>query len=236
MKKDINVIELKNIKYTYKDSLMSFNLKIKKGEQILIFGPSGSGKSTLLNLIAGFIRPNSGDIFLNKKHANNLTPSNRDIAMLFQEHNLFSHLNIKQNIALGISPKLKLNEKDIENLENIAHKMQIFNKLKNFPDELSGGQKQRTALARALLQKKEILLLDEPFSALDPKLRKQMFSLINEISKEFELTTLIVSHQIDESIEKNQRCLAIINGKIAFDGAFTKLLENKEISKKLGII
>lgn len=229
------MIELKKVEYFYQDTFMFFDFKIEKGEEVLIFGPSGSGKSTLLNLLAGFIKPNSGEIFLNGEAASSLLPWQRNIAMLFQENNLFSHLSVKDNIALGISSKLQLTKQDEERLKIMAEKMQISEKMKNFPHELSGGQKQRVALARALLQDKKILLLDEPFSALDPKLSQEMFLLIHEISQEFSLTTLMVSHKIDDKISKTQKCLVIYEGKNIFLGSFGELLKDAELSKKLGL-
>lgn len=229
------MIELRKVEYFYENSFVTFDFKIEKGEELLIFGPSGSGKSTLLNLLAGFIKPNSGEILLKGKIANSLLPWQRNIAMLFQENNLFSHLSVKNNIALGISSKLKLSKEEEKKLELMAKRMQIFEKLKNFPHELSGGQRQRVALARALLQDKKILLLDEPFSALDPKLSQEMFLLIHEISQEFSLTTLMVSHKIDDKIPKKQKCLVIYEGKNIFLGSFEELLSKEELSKKLGL-
>lgn len=151
---------------------MRFTLAVERGERIAVLGPSGAGKSTLLNLIAGFLPPASGSIDIDGQPHTHTPPARRPVSMLFQENNLFNHLTIRQNIALGMHPGLKLNAEQTAHLRAIAEQMGIDAMLERLPGELSGGQRQRAALARCLVRKQPVLLLDEPFSALDPALRR----------------------------------------------------------------
>ncbi|MDU7693439.1 MAG: ATP-binding cassette domain-containing protein [Helicobacter sp.] len=193
---------------TLKRHNVHFNLHIKSNEKIQIIGQSGAGKSTLLWLIAGFLRPDSGKILLKDCDVTNMPPNKRDISILFQDNNVFLHLSVLQNLALGLEPNLKITTKKLNEIEHIAQKMGINKLLHKKPDEISGGQKQRVALARALLQNKSILLLDEPFSALDSALRLELLELVKEIS--INKTLLIVSH--DEA--KLDKTIQIYEGRV----------------------
>ncbi len=138
-----------------------------------MLGPSGAGKSTLLNLIAGFLPPASGSLRINGEVHNATPPAQRPVSMLFQENNLFNHLTVRQNISLGIHPGLKLSREEQAQVAAMAGQMGIDALLERLPGELSGGQRQRAALARCLVRQQPVLLLDEPFSALDPALRQE---------------------------------------------------------------
>ncbi len=203
-----------NIQFNYANLAMHFVLSVKKGEKIALVGASGAGKSTLLNLIAGFESPKSGSIFLNGQDCTFLSPAQRPVSMLFQENNLFTHLNVAENLALGIKPSLKLNaqEKDAVLQASQAVGLEAF--LTRKPSELSGGQKQRVALARCLLRNQPILLLDEPFSALDPNLRQEMLHLIARFCQEKQLTLLMVTHQVDEVKNVVDKVLRVENGQL----------------------
>ncbi len=152
---------------------MRFTLAVERGEQVAILGPSGAGKSTLLNLIAGFLAPASGTLLIAGDDHTLTPPSRRPVSMLFQENNLFSHLNVQQNIGLGLNHGLTLNASQREKRDAIAHQMGIESLMTRLPGELSGGQRQRVALARCSVREQPVLLLDEPFSALDPALRRR---------------------------------------------------------------
>lgn len=222
------MIELKHVIYHYHQEKMQFSLSIKKQERVAILGPSGAGKSTLLNLIAGFICQNSGQIFLNGQNANDMNPSQRPIAMLFQENNLFTHLTVYQNIGLGLNPSLRLSNEQKNQLTSLANKVGLINQLNRYPHQLSGGQKQRVAITRCLLQERPILLLDEPFSSLDSTLRKNMLMLVDQICEKYQLTLLMVTHNMDDVQNITPRSIVIEKGHIVFDDATKNLSKNRD--------
>ncbi|MDY6216710.1 MAG: thiamine ABC transporter ATP-binding protein [Actinobacillus porcinus] len=193
---------------------MHFDLQVKAQEKIAIIGASGAGKSTLLNLIAGFEQGNAGEIWLNDENHTQTEPHLRPVSMLFQDNNLFPHLTVEQNLGLGIHPSLKLNHDEKQRLQQVASAVGLQAFLNRKPTALSGGQKQRVAIARCLLRDKPILLLDEPFSALDPQLRQEMLNLIDGLCTEKKLTLLLVTHQPSELAERFDRIICVENGKI----------------------
>lgn len=209
------MIRLDNV-FLADDALpMTFDLQVAAGERIAIVGPSGAGKSTLLNLIAGFVLPTQGNIWLNGENHTRSAPYERPVSMLFQENNLFPHLTVQQNLALGLKTTLKLTALEQDQIEQVADAVGLTSFLSRLPNSLSGGQKQRVALARCLLRDKPILLLDEPFSALDPELRMEMLNFIDELCHSKNLTLLLVTHQPSELTGKVERMLRIENGRIS---------------------
>lgn len=209
------MIRLDNV-FLADDTLpMTFDLQVAEGERIAIIGPSGAGKSTLLNLIAGFVLPTQGNIWLNGENHTQSAPYERPVSMLFQDNNLFPHLTVQQNLALGLKTSLKLTALEQDQIERVADAVGLTSFLSRLPNSLSGGQKQRVALARCLLRDKPILLLDEPFSALDPELRMEMLNLIDELCHSKKLTLLLVTHQPSELTGKVDRMLRIENGRIS---------------------
>ena len=209
------MIYLNNVILNDKTLPMCFNLSVNSGERVAIIGESGAGKSTLLNLIAGFEFPHQGEIWLNDKNHTSSAPYERPVSMLFQENNLFPHLTVQQNLALGLKPSLKLTALEQEKIEQVACSVGLGDYLQRLPNSLSGGQKQRVALARCLLRDKPILLLDEPFSALDQKLRVEMLALIDKLCDEKYLTLLLVTHQPSELVGTIDRVLLVENGQIS---------------------
>lgn len=209
------MIRLDNV-FLADDALpMTFDLQVVAGERIAIVGPSGAGKSTLLNLIAGFVLPTRGEVWLNGENHTQSAPYERPVSMLFQENNLFPHLTVQQNLALGLKTSLKLTALEQDQIERVADAVGLTSFLSRLPNSLSGGQKQRVALARCLLRDKPILLLDEPFSALDPELRLEMLNLIDELCHSKNLTLLLVTHQPSELTGKVDHMLRIENGRIS---------------------
>ncbi|OOF64564.1 thiamine ABC transporter ATP-binding protein [Rodentibacter sp. Ppn85] len=192
------MIKLKQVKFNYQSMPMMFDLHICKHEKIAIIGKSGAGKSTLLNLIAGFDYANEGEIWLNGENHTRTAPYERPVSMLFQENNLFTHLTVAENIALGLKPNLSLSKEEKIQIEQVASAVNLQDFLTRKSTALSGGQKQRVALARCLLRDKPVLLLDEPFSALDPQLRMEMLKLLDRLCDEKMLTLLLVTHQPKE--------------------------------------
>ncbi|HHE9442947.1 TPA: thiamine ABC transporter ATP-binding protein [Haemophilus influenzae 10810] len=209
------MIYLNNVILNDKTLPMCFNLSVNAGERVAIIGESGAGKSTLLNLIAGFEFPAQGEIWLNDKNHTRSAPYERPVSMLFQENSLFPHLTVQQNLALGLKPSLKLTALEQKKIEQVACSVGLGDYLQRLPNSLSGGQKQRVALARCLLRDKPILLLDEPFSALDQKLRVEMLALIAKLCDEKDLTLLLVTHQPSELIGSIDQVLVVENGQIS---------------------
>ncbi|MCW6566759.1 thiamine ABC transporter ATP-binding protein ThiQ [Yersinia ruckeri] len=219
------MLKLEKITYLYDHLPMRFDVHIKPGERVAILGPSGAGKSTLLSLIAGFLTPASGQMRLNNEDHSNSPPAKRPVSMLFQENNLFSHLTVEQNIGLGLHPGLKLNAQQRQLLQQIAQQVGLEACLDRLPAQLSGGQRQRAALARCLVRSQPILLLDEPFSALDPALRTEMLQLLNQVCQRRQLTLLMVSHNLDDAARIAERTLLVVDGRIYYDGPTHALVD-----------
>ena len=230
------MLKLNDVTWLYQHLPMRFTLSVEQGERLAVLGPSGAGKSTLLNLIAGFLPPVSGTILINGQPHTTTPPARRPVSMLFQENNIFHHLTVRQNIALGMHPGLKLNPAQTASLQTIAGQMSIDSLLDRLPGELSGGQRQRVALARCLVREQPVLLLDEPFSALDPALRQEMLTLVSDVCQRQHLTLLMVSHSVEDAARIAPRSLVVADGRIAWDGATETLLSgNSSASHLLGI-
>lgn len=193
---------------------MLFDLQALSGEILSLVGPSGSGKSTLLGLIAGFNQPASGKIQIGEREIQNLEPAERPVTIVFQEHNLFPHLDVFTNIALGVNPSLKLDQQQHSRIRQTLDDLGLGNLGKSMPAELSGGQRQRVAIARALIRKHEILLLDEPFAALGPALRQEMIELLKSIVIEQQMTALLVSHQPSDALLASRSTAFISKGRV----------------------
>ena len=230
------MLKLTDVTWLYQHLPMRFTLSVRRGELIAVLGPSGAGKSTLLNLIAGFLQPANGSIILNGHDHTRTPPAARPVSMLFQENNLFTHLNVRQNIGLGMHAGLRLNAVQQQKLSDIALQMGIGDLLERLPGELSGGQRQRVALARCLVREQPVLLLDEPFSALDPALRQEMLLLVKEVCERQNLTMLMVSHSVEDALRIAPRSVVIADGRIAWDGDTEQLASgNASASRLLGI-
>jgi len=230
------MLTLNKLTYLYEHLPMRFDLRIATGERVAILGPSGAGKSTMLSLVAGFLAPVSGQILLNGDDHSATPPARRPVSMLFQENNLFSHLTVRQNMGLGLHPGLKLSAQQKQDLEEIARQVGLSECLDRLPSQLSGGQRQRVALARCLLRSQPILLLDEPFSALDPALRSEMLSLLDKVCGQRNLTLLMVSHNLDDAARIAPRTLLVVDGRIFYDGPTQALVDGSAPEAKvLGI-
>ncbi len=218
------MLKLIDVTWLYRHLPMRFTLEVARGEQVAVLGPSGAGKSTLLNLIAGFLPAASGSIQIDGQPHTATPPARRPVSMLFQENNLFSHLTVRENIGLGMHPGLKLTPAQQQKLRAIAQQMGLEALLDRLPGELSGGQRQRAALARCLVREQPVLLLDEPFSALDPALRQEMLALVGDVCRQQHLTLLMVSHSVEDAARIAPRSLVIADGRIAWDGETAELL------------
>ncbi|NVK73194.1 MAG: ATP-binding cassette domain-containing protein [Oceanospirillaceae bacterium] len=186
-----------NLQYDWEGFHANYCVDISPGVTTLL-GGSGEGKSTLLHLLGGFL-DGRGGLYFNGESLLSLPAYKRPISTLFQSDNLFPQLTVWQNVAIGLSPSLALSDEQKERVQWALQKTQLTDKADRFPQALSGGQAQRVAIARALVREKPILLLDEPFSALDPALREEMLYLVNDVTSELGLTTLLVSHLPQEA-------------------------------------
>lgn len=210
-----NVI-LENISKNFgkKEILNDINLEIKEGEFVVLVGASGCGKSTLLRMIAGLEHQNAGDIIIGNKIVNDITPKDRNIAMVFQNYALYPHLNVRENIALGLKVR-HVAKCEIE--RRILRAVEIL-KLEDYlnarPKELSGGQRQRVALARAIVREPLVFLMDEPLSNLDAKLRIQMRAEIKKLHKKLKTTFIYVTHDQTEALTMGDKIVVLNEGKI----------------------
>ncbi len=202
------------LSYKYQSQSFSFSCKLEPFSINALVGKSGAGKSTLLALLAGILTPSQGEVSLFGEDFTFLPAHLRPLSILFQEHNLFTHLSAFDNIALGISPALKLTPLDKIKITETATRLGISDLLSRFPHELSGGQKQRVALARCLTRQRPLLLLDEPFSALDTPLRKSLLAELKRHAKAQKITVLMVTHQEEEARAIADYLIQIENGQI----------------------
>ncbi len=193
------MIELERVRFDYEDMKMEFDLQVPRGALLAIIGPSGAGKSTLLSLIAGFDTPLSGRIAIAGADMAGVPPDARPVSMIFQDHNTFAHLDVWRNVALGVSPGLRLNESESRRVDEALQRVGLGELRHRKPGEVSGGERQRIAIARALVREKPVMLLDEPFAALGPALRRDMLDLVREVQQERGLTVLMVSHQPEDA-------------------------------------
>ena len=207
------MLQVKNLVVDLDGFKLTADFEIEKGSLISIVGPSGAGKSTLLNALAGFIPLTSGLIKWNGSDITKLDPGLRPLNILFQDYNLFSHLTVKDNIAIGLRPNLKLNDLETDLVNSIIEEVGLskFKFIKPF--QLSGGQRTRVSLARAIVRSKPILLLDEAFSGLGPALRSEMIKLIKDKSIKEGITLIMVSHHIKDAIELDQKVIFVNDGE-----------------------
>ena len=194
------MLNVTDLKYEYKDAddVYEYSMSVHAGEIVAILGQSGSGKSTLLDLIAGFLDSSSGTIKLDERDLTNLEVEKRPSTILFQNHNLFEHLTVQKNILLGVSKVLKENIEDVNKVQAILREVGLEKYEHSLASSLSGGQQQRVALARVLIRREPILLLDEPFTGLDVDTRIEMLDLVKKITIENNLHTIMVTHDIQD--------------------------------------
>lgn len=176
------------------DFRLSADFSLEEGAVVAMIGPSGAGKSTLFNVIAGFFPPVAGRVMWRGQDITSLPPAERPVAMLFQDNNLFPHLTVAQNVGLGIRPNLRLDARERDNVEQALARVGLQGLATRKPAALSGGQQGRVALARVLVQRRPLILLDEPFAALGPALKMEMLDLVAELASETGATLLMVSH------------------------------------------
>ena len=223
-----NAVEVKNLVKTYGDvyALNNVDLKIAEGEYFVLLGPSGGGKTTLLRSIGGFIRPDSGNVTIKGQNVDNLPPDKRPTSMVFQGFALFPHMSVSQNIGYGL--KLKSIEKEVilTKVNKMMDLVGLTGLSKRMPHELSGGQQQRVQLARALILENDVLLLDEPLSALDAQLRKDMCIELKRLQKTVGITFVHVTHNQEEAMSVADRIAIIADGEMLEEGTPEEIYSN----------
>ena len=222
------MLELKNVKKSFDGVtvLDNMSLQIEDGEIVSILGPSGCGKTTLLNLILGILDADSGSILYNGEDMTRVPMEKRGFNIVFQDYALFPNLNVYQNITYGLrnNPKIYTEEE----VKDLIHLLGLEEHLNKRIGQLSGGQKQRVALARTMVMKPKILLLDEPLSALDGVIKESIKDRIRTIAKEYHLTTIIVTHDPEEALTLSDRVMIINEGKIAQFGKPEEIIHTPE--------
>ena len=219
------MLELKKIRKSYEgiEVLKNINLKIEKGEIVSILGPSGCGKTTLLNLILGLTQVSEGRIIFDGEDITQMPMEKRGFNIVFQDYALFPNLNVYENIVYGLKNKPNISTtKEVQDLINL---LGLGKHLTKKIEELSGGQKQRTALARTLVMKPKILLLDEPLSALDGVIKESIKQKIKEIARDFKLTTIIVTHDPEEALTLSDKVLIVNEGQISQFGTPEEIIK-----------
>lgn len=209
-------IEFRNIDKFYGENhvLKNVNLNIEKGQFVTLLGPSGCGKSTLLRCLSGLEEISSGQIIMDGKDITGLEPKDRNIGMVFQHYSLFPNMTVEENIAFGLKMKKKPQDEIDSKVKEVMEMVELTGKEKAYPVSLSGGQQQRGALARSIVQQPKVLLLDEPLSAIDAKLRKALQQSIREVHKKLGLTSIFVTHDQDEAMVMSDTIHLFHDGKI----------------------
>jgi thiamine transport system ATP-binding protein len=225
------MLKIEGLEFAYPsapESSMRFDLTVDGGEVLSLIGPSGSGKSTLLSLIAGFLPVSAGRIVIDDEPLHALAVAERPVSIVFQQHNLFPHLDLYTNVALGIDPSLRLAAAQVESVREALARLGLESMQGRKPGELSGGQRQRVALARALVRRRKILLLDEAFAALGPAMRAELIELVKTLVREQGMTALLVSHQPGDALMASARTAFICEGRVAALAPTAQLLADSE--------
>ncbi|WP_338021133.1 ABC transporter ATP-binding protein [Bacillus piscicola] len=210
------MVRLENVskKFGNTYAVEQLNLDIKTGEFLTLLGPSGCGKTTTLRMIAGFEKPNEGNIWINGEKVDKVEPYNREVNTVFQSYSLFPHMTVAENVAFGLKMKKVSKQEIAKRVKEALELVQLANFADRKPKKLSGGQQQRIAIARAIVNNPQVLLLDEPLGALDLKLRKQMQLELKQLQEELGMTFIYVTHDQEEALTMSDRIVIMNQGKI----------------------
>ena len=211
-----------------------FDLALAGGETCAVLGPSGSGKSTLLGLLAGFVKPQSGRVLIDGADVTSAPPGRRPVSMIFQDYNLFAHLDVWMNVALGVDPTGKLDKAQTGAVELALESVGLAGMKARLPGDLSGGERQRVALARCLVRDRPVLLLDEALTALGPALRDNVMDLIRQAHSDRGMTILMVSHDPADALALCDRAVFLDDGRIVASGPTGSVLADDKLAAYLG--
>ncbi|MFV2054311.1 ATP-binding cassette domain-containing protein [Aliiroseovarius sp. YM-037] len=218
------MLTLEDVLIEQGDFSLCADLTIPAGAQVAVIGPSGGGKSTLLATIAGFVTPSAGRVTWDGGDMAALAPGDRPISILFQDNNLFPHLSVRQNVALGLRPDLRLTTTQEAQVDHALARVRLAQHADHKPGRLSGGQIARVALARVLLRAKPLILLDEPFAALGPALKAEMLQMVAELAQDTGVTLLMVSHAPEDAKLIADQVVLVADGRanppVATDALF----------------
>ncbi len=234
-------IELKNVSKTFGEvaAVRNVDFSVREGELMALLGPSGGGKTTVLRMIAGLEMPTEGDIFINGKRVNDIPVQKRNIGFVFQSYALFKNMTVFRNVAFGLKIK-RWKKPDIE--ARVAELLELLGLtgLENrYPHQLSGGQRQRVAIARALAPKPGVLLLDEPFGAVDAKIRQELREWLVHLHRDLDVTTLFVTHDQEEAMEVSDRIVIFSGGRLEQIGTPREIYEqpvNEFVARFIGVM
>jgi thiamine transport system ATP-binding protein len=220
------MLVIENCRLSWPDFVADYSLTVKVGHLCAVIGPSGGGKTTLLHMIAGFETPESGTLTLDGQNLLPLAPAKRPTAIVFQDHNLFPHLNVVQNVGLGLKPSLRLTDDEQRFIEETLDSVGLEGFGNRRLGEMSGGQRQRVALARALVSGRPLILLDEPFSSLDPTLRQDMILLVDEMRRKRPVTILMTIHTPEDAAAVADQMAFVADGRVVASGQPADILNS----------
>jgi thiamine transport system ATP-binding protein len=217
-------LEVKQLSFRYEDMRMHFDLTVEQAEFLAVIGPSGAGKSTLLSLIGGFERQSSGQVLVDGIDIAPMAPAERPCTTLFQDHNLFAHLDVEKNVGLGLNPGLRLSKAQQAEVAQALEDVGLSGFEHRLPGQLSGGERQRAAIARCLVRHRPILLLDEPFAALGPGLRREMLDLVRALQQRHGMMVLMVTHDPEDARHAAGRTAFVAGGHMVMVDATERVL------------
>lgn len=223
-------VRIENVSKIYPngDGVKGITLDIMEGEILTLLGPSGCGKTTILRALGGFVDLTEGAIYINNQDVSNLPPDKRPTGMVFQSYNLWPHMTVEENLAFGLKLRKKPKTEIKKEIADMLAIMKMSGSEKKYPSQLSGGQQQRIAIARSLLLKPAVLLMDEPFSALDAKIRMQMREELKRIQSELNITVVFVTHDQEEAMSLSHRIVVMDKGKMAQVGTPSDIYDKPE--------
>lgn len=225
----MSFLEVKNVtkKFSTQTALDNVSINVEKGELVCILGPSGCGKTTLLRIIAGLETENNGKVYIDGKDCTNLSPAKRNFGIVFQSYALFPNMTVRQNVLFGLQQKKTMSKDEMQvKADEVLRMVDLFEHKNKYPNQLSGGQQQRTALARAIALSPSYLLLDEPLSALDAKVRLKLRTEICRIQKQLGVATIMVTHDQEEALSMADKIIVMNNAVVEQVGTPKEIYEN----------